>query len=109
MSGNRDSGAVLGEARKHHLNQVNDQRGPLGSAVWIFHGDHARYASGVFDTLDAGLAWAAEHQVTGILADYPHGGAFDVAVSESRFTPSKAHHGTAEHVAAFSPGYVMSI
>lgn len=81
-----------------------DQRDPLRPAVWLFHGEHARHASGVFDTLDAGLAWAAEHQVTGILAEYPYGGAYDVAVSEGRFTPSKAHHGTADHVAAFSPG-----
>ncbi|MBE3013513.1 hypothetical protein IL992_30690 [Microbispora sp. NEAU-D428] len=81
-----------------------DQCSPLRPVVWIFHGEHARHASGVFDTLDAGLAWADEHQVTGILAEYPHGGAYDVAVSEGRFTPSKAHHGTADHVASFSPG-----
>nr|WP_089299352.1 hypothetical protein [Actinoplanes regularis] len=56
------------------------------------------------DSADAGLEWAAEHRVTGILAEYPFGGAHDVAVSEGRFTPSKAHHGTADHVAAFSPG-----
>ena len=28
----------------------------------------------------------------------------DIAVNEGRFTPSKPHHGTANHVAAFSPG-----
>ncbi|WP_443673930.1 DUF7710 domain-containing protein [Micromonospora phaseoli] len=32
------------------------------------------------------------------------GGAYDVAVSEGRFTPSKAHHGTSDRVAAFGPG-----
>jgi hypothetical protein len=73
-------------------------------AVEYPDGRHARHAAGVFDNQDAGLAWAARHQVTGILAEYPHGGAYDVAVSEGRFTPSKAHHGTADHVAAFSPG-----
>ncbi|WP_455769107.1 DUF7710 domain-containing protein [Micromonospora chersina] len=31
-------------------------------------------------------------------------GAYDVAVSEGRFTPSKAHHGTGDHVAACGPG-----
>ncbi|MEV4298744.1 DUF7710 domain-containing protein [Microbispora rosea] len=81
-----------------------DQRSPLRATVWIFHGYDARHASGVFDTRDAGLAWAAEHEVSGILAEYPYGGAYDVAVSEGRFTPSKGHHGTADHVAAFSPG-----
>lgn len=58
----------------------------------------------MFDTVDAGLAWAAEHHVIGILAEYPCGGACDIAVNEGRFTPSKPHHGTANHVAAFSPG-----
>jgi hypothetical protein len=58
----------------------------------------------VFTILEAGLAWAAEHEVTGILAEYAHGGAYEVAVSEGRFTPSKAHHGTPNHVAGFSPG-----
>jgi hypothetical protein len=78
--------------------------GPRRSTVWIFHGDRARYASAVFDTMDAGLAWAAEHRVTGILTEYPFAGAYDVALSEGRFTPSKPHHGTADHVAGFSPG-----
>lgn len=58
----------------------------------------------MFETLDAALAWAAEHHLTGIMADYPIGGAYDIAVQEGRFTPSRAHHGTADHVAAFSPG-----
>ncbi|MEV7229532.1 hypothetical protein AB0M79_21275 [Polymorphospora sp. NPDC051019] len=64
----------------------------------------AQYACAVFTSQDAGLAWAAEHQVTGMLTEYTDGGAYDVAVSEGRFTSSEAHHGTAEHVAAFSPG-----
>ena len=81
-----------------------DQQSPLRSTVWIFHGDHARYASAVFKTEEAGLAWAAEHRVTGILAEYSYGGAYDTAVGEGRFVPSKPHHGTTNHVAAFTPG-----
>ncbi|TDC86199.1 hypothetical protein E1193_00660 [Micromonospora sp. KC606] len=61
---------------------TSDQRSPLRSTIWIFHGDRARHACGVFDTLDAALAWAAEHQVTGNLAENSFGGACDVAVSE---------------------------
>jgi hypothetical protein len=81
-----------------------DQHSPLRSTVWIFHVDRAKYASAMFTTMEAGLAWAAEHEVSGILAEYADGGAYDVAVSEGRFTPSKAHHGTPDHVAGFSPG-----
>ena len=87
-----------------HRRPSADDLDPPRKVVWLFHGVHARYASGVFGTLEDGLAWAAGHQVTGILAEHPHGGAYDVAVREGRFTPSKAHHGTADHVASFSPG-----
>jgi hypothetical protein len=81
-----------------------DQQSPLRSTVWIFHADRARYACAVFTTLEAGLVWTAKHEVTGILAEYADGGAYDVALSEGRFTPSKTHHGTPDHVASFSPG-----
>ncbi|PRX04716.1 hypothetical protein CLV67_1472 [Actinoplanes italicus] len=74
------------------------------TTVWIFHGDQERFASGVFTTMAAGLDWAAEHRVTGILAEYAIGGAYDVAVEAGRFRPSKAHHGTPGHVAGFGPG-----
>lgn len=37
-----------------------------------------------------------------VLAEYANGGTYDIAVSEGRFTPSKAHHGTADHVAALA-------
>jgi hypothetical protein len=81
-----------------------DRPGPPHPTVWIFHGDEARYASAVFETEEDGRAWAAGHRVTGILAEYPYGGAYDTAVSEGRFTPSKPHHGSANHVAGFTPG-----
>ncbi len=81
-----------------------DQPSPIRRTVWVFHGDRARYASAVFETAEAGLAWAAGHRVTGVLAEYPDGGAYDAAVAEGRFTPSQPHHGTAGHVAGFGPG-----
>jgi len=55
-------------------------------------------------TLDAGLAWAATHEVTGTLAEYADGGTYDTAVKEGRFTPSKPHHGSADHITSFGPG-----
>ena len=72
--------------------------------MWIFHGAGARHASGLFVTMDDGLAWAAEHRLTGMLSEYRIGGAYDVAVEEGRFRPSREHHGSAVHVAGFSPG-----
>jgi hypothetical protein len=73
--------------------------------VWIFHGDRAAFASGVFLTHATGLAWAARHRLTGILTEYPVGeGCYDQAVRQGRFRPSKPRHGSPGHVAAFSPG-----
>jgi hypothetical protein len=48
--------------------------------MWIFYGDHAQYASGLFATVDAGLSWAGTHRLTGILTEYRIGGAYDLAV-----------------------------
>jgi hypothetical protein len=72
--------------------------------VWVFHGERAQFASGVFEDREAGLRWAARHRLTGILAQYPVGaGCYDVAVMQGRFHPTKPHHGTPSHVAGFSP------
>ncbi|MGI5151489.1 DUF7710 domain-containing protein [Plantactinospora sp. CA-294935] len=89
-----------GEERQPTLTQ----RSPERTTMWVFHGNHARYASGLFETLDAGLTWAAEHKLTGTMTEYRVGGTYDVAVEEGRFRPSRAHHGSPDHVAGFSPG-----
>ncbi|MEU4220858.1 hypothetical protein [Actinoplanes sp. NPDC026623] len=74
-------------------------------AVWIFHAETARFASGVFASRADGLAWVAQHRLTGILSEYPVGeGCYDWAIARRRFTPSKPHHGTPSHVGGFSPG-----
>ncbi|MGN9774429.1 DUF7710 domain-containing protein [Micromonospora sp. H33] len=81
-----------------------DPRGAATSTVWVFHGSNARFASGVFQSQTDGLAWAAQHRLSGILSEYPVGvGCYDQAVAAGRFRPSKPHHGTPDHVAAFSP------
>jgi hypothetical protein len=78
---------------------------PDVSYVWVFHGEHARFASGIFADQSAALEWATTHELTGVLARYPVGiGCYDFAVAQNRFTPSKPHHGTPRHVAGFSPG-----
>ena len=74
------------------------------STVWIFHGDNARFASGVFDGKDEALAWIAGHRLTGVLTEYPvGGGCYDIAVAGGQFRPTRPHHGSPAHVARFSP------
>ncbi|BFU44186.1 hypothetical protein [Krasilnikovia sp. MM14-A1004] len=76
----------------------------ISPTVWIFHGESARFASGVFASREHGLAWVVQHRLTGILSEYPLGeGCYDWAVKRRQFRPSKEHHGTPMHVAGFSP------
>lgn len=79
-----------------------DRQSPARATVWVFQS--GRFPAGVFASRQDGLDWAAEHRVGGLLAEYPIGGAYDVAVAEGRFTPRRDHHGTPGHVAGFSPG-----
>ena len=72
--------------------------------VWVFRGEDARFASSVFEDRDTALQWVARHQLTGTLTQYPLGaGCYDLGVAQGRFTLSKPHHGTAAHIAGFSP------
>src|SRR5262245_52410183 len=84
----------------------NDRHDPAGDGrrVWIFHGDVARLASGVFADKASGLEWAARHNLTGILTEYEIGdGCYDLAARQGRFRNTKPHHGAPEHIAGFSP------
>ena len=83
----------------------SDELRATPTAVWVFHGTHAKFASGVFASeLDA-MRWVERHQLSGVVSQYVVGdGAYDLALAEGRFHPSKPHHGSPEHVANFSPG-----
>jgi len=78
--------------------------------VWIFHGEGAAFACGVFDSEEDGLAWAARHGVSGLLTEYPVGdGAYDIAVAVGAFVPSKPQHRSPSHVQRFSPGWTRHV
>ena len=82
----------------------DDQTTGQPPTVWIFHGNAARFASGVFASRADGLAWVAKHRLSGLLSEYPIGeGCYDWAEARGRFQPSKPHHGSPDHVAGFSP------
>ncbi|MFJ9391868.1 hypothetical protein ACIRON_23810 [Nocardioides sp. NPDC101246] len=79
-------------------------------SVWVFHGEGARFVSGVFASEADGLAWVERHQLTGVLTEYPLGvGAYDDAIARGLFKPSREHHGTPRHIAQFSPGRTKHI
>jgi hypothetical protein len=74
------------------------------TSVWIFHGQGAPFASGVFADKDSGVAWIARHGVTGILTEYPVGhGTYDLALADGSITQSNPQHATPAHIARFGP------
>jgi hypothetical protein len=86
-----------------------DTNAPMRT-VWIFHGEGAHFAAGVFLSERDGLKWANRWGVTGILTEYPVGdGCYDIAVRDGHFRPTKPHHGTPDHVAKFSPGWTRHV
>lgn len=87
---------------------MTDSEGP--QSVWIFHGDGASHAAGVFLTCESAVAWIEAHRLSGLLTEYPVGdGSYDLAVRDGHFHPTKPHHGTPEHVAGFSPGWTKHV
>ena len=78
--------------------------------VWVFHGDDSRFASAVFESETDAAAWVARYGLSGVLTEYPvNDGCYDIAVREGHFRPTRSHHGTAEHIAAFSAGWALRV
>jgi len=76
----------------------------------MFHGDSSRHASAVFRSEIDARTWIEQHAVSGLLTEYPVGdGCYDIAVREGHFSASRAHHGTSDHVAGFSPGWTRHV
>ncbi len=81
---------------------MNDQP----PTVWIFHGNGARFASGVFSTRAGAEAWIRQHGLAGVLTEYPlDSGAYDWAIQERHFTPKKEHHTSAEFIQRFTSAF----
>ncbi len=94
----------IGESVQHQIEQAHPGIADYRTHVWIFHGDDARYASGVFTDRATALAWTERHTLTGVLTQYTVGdGCYDFAVRDGSFRPTKPHHGNPGHVGGFSP------
>ncbi|WP_419185880.1 DUF7710 domain-containing protein [Rohdeia mirabilis] len=44
---------------------------PEPATVWIFHGDGARFAGGVFTTEASAREWISGNRLNGVLTEYP--------------------------------------
>ena len=75
--------------------------------VWVFHGSHAQFASGVFSSQEHAEAWIALHQLSGLLTRYPlDEGAYQWAVSQGTFKPKRDDQKTARFIERFADGSV---
>lgn len=80
-------------------------------SVWIFTGSHdghkSAFPSGVFSTQAAAEEWIAKHKLSGTLTLYRLDvGAYDWAIQQGHFQPTKPHHSTPDFIAHFSGGDV---
>src|SRR5215469_8425278 len=85
-----------------------------GTEVWVFTGARSSpsdttptFPSGVFSSLEGAEAWIRQHALSGTVTLYRMDvGAYDWAVANSYFSPSKPHHLTSEFIGCFSGGDV---
>lgn len=79
----------------------DDGRAP--ETVWVFHGNEGRFSGGAFTTRELAETWIHEHRLTGVLTAYPlDTGAYDWAVRERLFAPTKPHHSTPSFIGGFT-------
>ncbi|WP_189642153.1 DUF7710 domain-containing protein [Deinococcus piscis] len=75
----------------------------MGNSVWVFHGQGARFASGVFTSKDLAEVWIRKHKLEGVLIEYPlDTGVYDWVVKRGSFTPAKEHHKSPEFIGRFT-------
>jgi hypothetical protein len=55
-------------------------------SVWVFHGEGARFASGVFTSKEKAAQWIEDRRLSGVLTAYPlDEGAYDWAIRNGFF------------------------
>lgn len=76
-----------------------------GRLVWVFNTEKARFAGGVFSSLEKAEAWIAKHRLTGLLTGYPlDEGAYDWATRLGLFKPKRDDQRTAGFIGGFASG-----
>ena len=75
----------------------------LNSKIWVFHGSGARFASGVFLSLNKAEDWISNHKLTGVLTGYPiDEGVYDWALKNNYFNIKKASETESAFIQSFT-------
>jgi hypothetical protein len=73
--------------------------------VWVFNGGGGAFPSGVFSTREKAEAWIGKNRLTGVLTKYPlNEGAWDWAVREGHFKPTREDQKTPRFIQRFACG-----
>ena len=76
---------------------------PHFNSVWVFHGEAAQFASGVFSGKAQAEDWIARHQLTGVLTCYPVGtGVYDWAIDGQYFKPQREYQHSPRFIGRFT-------
>ena len=75
--------------------------------VWVFNGERSTFPSGVFSSLGMAEDWIKLHALSGTVTLYRVDvGAYEWAVANGQFKPTKPHHETSEFIGRFTGGDV---
>jgi hypothetical protein len=73
------------------------------NSIWIFMGEGARFPSGVFISEENANKWIKEHELSGVLTQYPlEISTYDWAIKNYYFSPKKAHETSKEFIQKFT-------
>jgi hypothetical protein len=71
--------------------------------VWVFNDAKDNFPGGIFTDLDRAERWIGEHSLSGTLTAYPvNTGAYDWAIAEGIFRPSRPHQTSPEFIGRFT-------
>ena len=75
----------------------------MQQVIWIFMAPQATFPSGVFSKLNDAEEWIAQHQLTGVLTEYPIDvGVYDWAIETGKFKPKPEKKIDAKFIGKFT-------
>ena len=71
--------------------------------IWIFHGENAKFSSGVFTERHLAELWIRENKLSGLLTLYPvNVGVYQWSIANNLFQPKKEHELSSAFVQKFT-------
>lgn len=79
-------------------------------SVWVFNGEGSRFPSGIFALRDSAEIWIRQHQLTGILTEYPLDiGVYEWAIQNGVFRPKRPDQQSSKFVGGFTSAHMAHV